>query len=131
MFCRKCGAQLPDDSEFCSKCGSSTRSDESHNNALTPVVLQPNSPLNDMQCRNCMKLLTTKWKRCPYCDTPNPFYISPDPPETVIQPQPQIIIQEREVTKPEETGCATYVGRIVIGLFLLAWLGSMLSQCGV
>lgn len=134
MFCRKCGAQLPDDSDFCSKCGASTGNSVSLNKNLPAAPTPQSRPQSSgMTCRSCMKPLTTKWRRCPYCDMPNPFYIAPEPqeqPKTQAPPQPQVIIQEREIIKPEEPGCATYIGKFIIGAFLLSLLGSILTQCG-
>ena len=39
MFCRKCGAQIPDDSEFCVSCG--TR--------ISPATQQPEEPAYGQQ----------------------------------------------------------------------------------
>ena len=131
MFCRKCGTQLPEDSKFCLKCGATTSNSTSpsQNNSITSPSFKPNA--NSMICKNCGKPLTTKWKHCPYCNITNPFYISSEPKESnPVQSQPQVIIQEREVIKPEEPGCATYIGRFVIGIFVLSVICSMLSQCG-
>lgn len=135
MFCSKCGANLPDDSAFCTKCGASIESkvslDKNFPEVSAPVQTHPQ--VVGMVCRACLKPLTTKWKKCPYCDEPNPFYIAPDPePEKQTStPQTQVIIHEREIVNhnDDSNGCATLVGKIVLGLLELGFLIWLLAQC--
>lgn len=133
MFCNKCGTKLPDDSAFCTKCGATLDTKVSLTKDLPQVSVPQQRPQSvGMVCRACSKPLTTKWKKCPYCDAPNPFYIAPDPqPEKPAQPvQPQVIIQEREVIKKDDdSGCATLVGKIVFGIIDIIFLLWLLSQC--
>ena len=83
MFCRKCGAQIPDDSEFCPKCGTRnviqnvievetsgvnlSKSSVQKNN--TPAILKNPTP-----CPECGKILLTEWEYCPYCIEDNPGF---------------------------------------------------------
>ena len=45
MFCRNCGAQLPDDSKFCYKCGTPTHLAEQKDQIVTKDDYDPFEPL--------------------------------------------------------------------------------------
>ena len=141
MFCRKCGTSLPDGSSFCSNCGSSQEENSSFEKTL-PAVVKPHqsspSRIDSMHCRTCGKPLATKWEKCPYCNTPNPFYIRPDEPRQSQEPQqpvkqeqqqPQVVLQNYIVE--EKTGCGTIIGRIIGVIFIIGLISGLLSQCGV
>lgn len=66
MFCRKCGKQIDDDSEFCRFCGASNT--ESNNNIV---------PKYSCHSRGCGKPLKPEWERCPSCGAANPYYDGP------------------------------------------------------
>lgn len=159
MFCRKCGRQIPDDSDFCPECGVrncveieaeppklvkrsifggvSLEKDNVATNESNAVQI------SDMICRNCGKRLDAAWVHCPYCHTENPFYDplqsalinTPQvvtPPPQVIVPPPQVIIKEERVVvteKPEEKGCGTIVGEIIGSLLVLAFIIGGLQSC--
>jgi hypothetical protein len=74
MYCRKCGAQIPDDSEFCPKCGTPQKLDSS-----TPSEGGKGKPdnqeeiLKEMKCPNCGAPLNPASGEamvvCSYCGT--------------------------------------------------------------
>lgn len=185
MFCRKCGNQIPDDSEFCPKCGTRniieaeskgvslskpaagsntlavakkpTACPNCGKTLLTEWQYCPNctednpgydhsgaeNPTNTgLRCPGCGKSLLTDWENCPYCLENNPFFkvLKPQtpaaPPVVVVQPpqqpqQPQVIIREviKEERKPEGDGCATSIGKAVIGLVSFIFIMSLLGSC--
>lgn len=146
MFCRKCGRQIPDDSDFCPKCGTQNcveidadrvnlKKTESHSNSslATRTV--------EMVCRNCGNKLSTAWEKCPWCDLTNPFYIpspvnktssakqsAPPPPQVIIKEE-RIIVKEEK--KEEEKGCGTMLGEAIGGFLLISFLIGMLQSCGI
>ena len=141
-FCPKCGSRLciPDAKAVSLKKKNSEEqrkqeelNEGERNKEFLPEVSAPReSPPQKlgMVCRACSKPLTTKWKKCPYCDAPNPFYIPPEPEKPAQPVQPQVIIQEREVIhKDDSNGCATTIGKIVLGIVELAFFIWLLSQC--
>lgn len=83
MFCRKCGKEIPDDSEFCPKCGTRSlienvievetsgvdlsKEPVPHNNALVVADTQP-------VCSKCGKKLNAVWQFCPSCGEDNLQY---------------------------------------------------------
>ncbi len=83
MFCRKCGKEIPDDSEFCPKCGTRnvienvievetsgvdlSKKPVSHNNAL---VVANTAPV----CSECGIKLNAVWQFCPNCGEDNLQY---------------------------------------------------------
>lgn len=75
MYCRKCGAEIPDDSVFCPKCGTAIETEVSPEEVLTDTSEQ-NDRTQDkpMRCGTCFKPLTARMEKCPNCDTPNPFF---------------------------------------------------------
>lgn len=138
MFCRKCGKQIPDDSDFCPKCGTQNcvEVDEDRVSLKKPEI-HSNSSLatrvTEMVCRNCGKELSTAWEHCPYCTVPNPFYIRPSSERYPSAPQPQVIIKEERVIvkeeKKEEKGCGTILGEAIGGFLLISFLIGMLQSC--
>ncbi|MDG6997067.1 MAG: zinc-ribbon domain-containing protein [Nitrososphaerota archaeon] len=60
MFCRKCGAQLSDDSMFCNKCGTAISGTESRSTSL-----QESGPEKEIVAPFDAKIL-----KCPICGAP-------------------------------------------------------------
>lgn len=59
MFCRKCGKEIPDDSEFCPKCGIKTKLEETNNDYSKART-----------CPKCGKEIhSSSTKYCPYCSS--------------------------------------------------------------
>ncbi|MGN0683840.1 MAG: zinc-ribbon domain-containing protein [Oscillospiraceae bacterium] len=138
MFCNKCGTKLPDDSVFCSKCGVRLESKVSLNKEpqeeTKPAPPPPRRP--ERLCRACYKPLTTKWKKCPYCDEPNPFYEDPNAepqklthpaqssqssqPSTSVQPaRSQAYVQSQSVVANVSKVCFIIsIAALVIALFI-------------
>lgn len=53
MYCSKCGAQIPDDSDFCPKCGA-PQNEASSNRTSAPVgQSEKEEILKEMKCPNC------------------------------------------------------------------------------
>ncbi len=145
MFCRKCGKQIPDDSDFCPKCGTQNCVEIDDKISLKKSDVQQKGNLavqvTEMVCRKCGKKLSVTWERCPYCLAINPFYINPNPapPPVVSQPiapPPQVIIKEerviiKEEKKEEEKGCGTIIGEGIGSLIVLGFIIGMLQSCGI
>ncbi len=70
MYCRKCGALIPDDSLFCPKCGA-PQVPEAEKVSARPM--QEESILKEMKCPNCGAPLNPMPGEamvvCPYCGT--------------------------------------------------------------
>lgn len=94
MFCRKCGKQIPDDSEFCYKCGAPVirASERTETSRKEPVNLEKEKlkPAVDNAdkrvCPNCGKEIPSPmWRICPHCAEK---LSQPDkPPETENEAQ--------------------------------------------
>ncbi|HET7404871.1 MAG TPA: zinc-ribbon domain-containing protein [Candidatus Bathyarchaeia archaeon] len=72
MFCRKCGAQLPDDAAFCTKCGTSTTSTGqtvATQSSQAPVLAPPTA--TSLKCPSCGASIAPKFGEmiitCEYC----------------------------------------------------------------
>lgn len=141
MFCRKCGKEIPDDSDFCPKCGTRNAVDMEAGgvdlskpsvSAVSTSVVQNSGPI----CPNCGKSISALWEHCAYCMKPNPYYNA----NLRQQVQPQVIVKEEKIIireerkQQDEDGCATYVGKAVIGfvsfIFFMGLLGSCFSCAG-
>ena len=73
MYCHKCGAQLPDDAEFCIKCGTSTGLNAPKPAASsTGPVIAP-SGVASLKCPSCGAPISPKFGEmvitCEYCGT--------------------------------------------------------------
>ena len=72
LYCHNCGAQLPDDTAFCTKCGTSTSSNASKPSsaASTGPVLAP-SGVASLKCPSCGAPIAPKFGEmvitCEYC----------------------------------------------------------------
>src|ERR1700758_1168908 len=72
MYCRKCGAQLPDDAAFCTKCGTGTNSTGQTAAAQSSQapVLAP-STATSLKCPSCGASIAPKFGEmiitCEYC----------------------------------------------------------------
>lgn len=54
MYCKKCGAQIPDDSDFCPKCGAPQKANPSQNASQGGgKPADQEEILKDMKCPNC------------------------------------------------------------------------------
>ena len=66
MFCRKCGKQIPDDSDFCSGCGTRVSATENNNSEIVTAAAQNNGFFSDDEKasrRNTIKVYEEKAKR--------------------------------------------------------------------
>ncbi len=74
MYCQNCGAQIPDQAEFCAKCGKSTGVNAAKSNQTSNV---PNSPViapsgvTSLKCPSCGAPIAPKFGElvitCSYC----------------------------------------------------------------
>jgi DNA-directed RNA polymerase subunit RPC12/RpoP len=73
MYCRKCGAQIPDDSEFCPKCGAPQNDSVSRVNVTSSAGTESEEILKEMKCPNCGAPLNPAAGEamvvCQYCGT--------------------------------------------------------------
>ena len=74
MYCKKCGASIPDDSDFCPKCGSPQQGSQSQTTQKGGNSSQDQQAvLKDMKCPNCGAPLTPAPGEamvvCTYCGT--------------------------------------------------------------
>jgi len=74
MYCRKCGAQIPDDSLFCPKCGTPQQSNPQSNQGATQTSNDGQDQiLKDMKCPSCGAPLSPQPGEamvvCQYCGT--------------------------------------------------------------
>lgn len=79
MFCRKCGKQIPDDSDFCPKCGTRNVIELGTGGVdlSKPGTAKSNVPVVAKQalvCAKCGKKLMTEWEFCPSCMEDNPGF---------------------------------------------------------
>ena len=129
-FCPKCGSRLyiPDAKAVSLKKNNSEEQrkqeeliEGERNKEFLPEVSAPReSPPQKlgMVCSFCSKSLTTKWKKCPYCDTPNPFYIPPEP-ETEKSVQQQADSQSQSALINTSAVCFIIsIAALAIALFL-------------
>lgn len=122
MFCNKCGTNLSNDSVFCSKCGTRLESKVSLNKEqreeTKPAPPAPRQP--EKLCRACYKPLTSKWKKCPYCDEPNPFYEGSESQSD--KPSPTVSVQADDnnqfIIKLSSVCFIISIAALVIALFI-------------
>jgi zinc-ribbon domain len=76
MFCAKCGAQIPDDSAFCSKCGAPTKRNAPQAQGAPQTTSAPviaASGVKSLKCPSCGAPITPKFGEmvitCEYCGT--------------------------------------------------------------
>lgn len=145
MFCRKCGKQIPDNSDFCPKCGTRNAieievdddddddddySVPNHQTRNNPIVKQP-----ELYCPKCGNRIFAEWDRCANCGTINPYNPNAKPTQTnVFVPPPQVIVKEeriviKEESKPEEKGCGAWLAECFGGFLVICFLFGMLQSC--
>ena len=71
MYCHKCGAQLPDDAEFCVKCGTSTGLNVVKPTAAASSPVVAPSGVTSLKCPSCGAPIAPKFGEmvitCEYC----------------------------------------------------------------
>jgi len=72
MYCHNCGAELPDDANFCTKCGASTGLNAPKPTTPSRPVIAP-SGVTSLKCPSCGAPITPKFGEmvitCDYCGT--------------------------------------------------------------
>lgn len=146
MFCRKCGKQIPDDSDFCPKCGTRNAIDieledvdddnndfdvPNHQPVSNPIVKNP-----VLYCPKCKNRIFVEWDRCATCGTINPYNPNAkfNQADVIVPPPPQVIIKEeriviKEEKKPEEKGCGTWLAECFGGFLVICFLIGMIQSC--
>ncbi len=71
MFCPKCGAQLPDNAEFCMKCGTNLASAKTQASGAPSVPILAPSGSTSLKCPNCGAPISPQFGEmvitCAYC----------------------------------------------------------------
>lgn len=95
MFCRKCGKEIPDDSEFCYKCGAAvvTKGNSSQteptavslDKSQTEKTKESDNSLPSRKCEFCGNRVFSNEEFCSRCNAPNPFFPRKKSAETIVK----------------------------------------------